>query len=79
MDLRESPCFPPIGNQGGIGSCTAWATTYYQYSFAVNKLNNVQNTSDRVLYSPAWTYNLRNAGNVNYGIGFTDAYNVLMA
>jgi hypothetical protein len=79
VDLSESPCFPPIGNQGGIGSCTAWATTYYQYSFAVNKLNNVQNTSDRVLYSPAWTYNLRNAGNVNYGIGFTDAYNVLMA
>jgi len=48
---------PPIGNQGGIGSCVAWATTYYQYSYAANKLNGINSTSSTA-YSPSWTYNL---------------------
>lgn len=62
VDLSESPCFPPIGNQGNHGSCVAWATTYYQYSYEVNKLNNVTNIADREVYSPYFVYNLTNDG-----------------
>lgn len=76
VDLSTSPCFPPIGNQGSIGSCTAWASTYYQYSYEVNKLNNVTSTADRVIYSPKWTYNNINSG-VDKGSSYTDAYTLL--
>ena len=76
VDLSTSPCFPPIGNQGSIGSCTAWASTYYQYSYEVNKLNNVTSTADRVIYSPKWTYNNINSG-VDNGSSYTNAYTLL--
>lgn len=76
VDLSTSPCFPPIASQGVIGSCTAWASTYYQYSYEVNMLNNVTSIADRVIYSPKWTYN-----NINYGedkgSSYTDAYRLL--
>lgn len=62
IDLSTSPCFPTIGDQGSLGSCTSFASTYYQYSYEVNKLNNVTSTEDRVIYSPKWTYNLVNGG-----------------
>ena len=76
VDLSKSPCFPPIGNQGSIGSCTAWASTYYQYSYEVNKLNNVTSTANRVIYSPKWTYNNINSG-VDKGSSYTNAYTLL--
>lgn len=76
VDLSTSPCFPPIGNQGSVGSCTAWASTYYQYSYEVNKLNNVTSTADRVIYSPKWTYNNINSG-VDSGSTYTNAYKLL--
>lgn len=73
---EDSKYFPPIGNQGGIGSCTAWATTYYQYTYAANKLNDIETTSSNA-YSPTWTYNFINSGG-NNGTTYTNAYNVLM-
>lgn len=76
VDLSTSPCFPPIASQGGIGSCTAWASTYYQYSYEVNKLNNVTSTADRVIYSPKWTYNNINHGE-DKGSSYTYAYRLL--
>lgn len=72
---EDSVYFPPIGSQGGIGSCTAWATTYYQYTYAANKLNDVATTSSNA-YSPSWTYNFINGGG-NNGTVYTDAYDVL--
>lgn len=76
VDLSTSPCFPPIGDQGGIGSCTSWASTYYQYSYEVNRLNNVTSAADRVVYSPKWTYNNINHGE-DKGSYYTDAYKLL--
>lgn len=32
VDLSESKYFPPIGNQGGLGSCATFSTAYYQLS-----------------------------------------------
>ncbi len=57
-DLSTSQYFPPIGNQGSQGSCVAWATGYYQFTFAKNKLLGITTTADNAA-SPAWIYNTR--------------------
>lgn len=61
VDLSETSYFPPIGNQQQMGSCVAWATTYYQFTYEANKLNNIVTTKENS-YSPAWTFNLWNGG-----------------
>ncbi len=76
VDLSTSPCFPDIGNQKNLGACAAFATTYYQYSYEVNKLNGVTSKDDRVIYSPKWTYNLINNGK-DEGSSSLTAYAVL--
>lgn len=76
VDLSTSPCFPPIGYQGNFGSCVAWATTYYQYSYEVNKLNNVTDIADQEIYSPYFVYNLNNGGR-DQGIHEYQAYKTL--
>ncbi len=65
--------FPQIGNQGEMGSCTAWATTYYQFTYEVNK--GVTTTPSNT-YSPTWTYNFINGGK-NSSTYLSDAYDVL--
>ncbi|MBP7343960.1 MAG: hypothetical protein KA982_04485 [Clostridia bacterium] len=76
VDLSSDPCFPPLGDQGNLGSCTAFATTYYQFSYEVNKLNNITSSANRVVYSPKWTYNWINNGQ-DGGSYVTDALLVL--
>ncbi|MDE6020330.1 MAG: hypothetical protein K2H01_04920 [Ruminococcus sp.] len=76
VDLSTSPYFPPIGNQQQVGSCVAWSTTYYQFTFAANKLNNITST-ESTAYSPRWVYNWLNGGNTGNGISFFNAYYVL--
>jgi C1A family cysteine protease len=86
IDLSTDLAFPCIGNQGnGINSCTAWATTYYQFTHQVNKLrgtaakkkvNNEYVNIDENIYSPTWTYNFINGGE-NVGTYNTHAYGVL--
>ncbi len=76
VDLSTSPCFPDIGDQGRLGSCSAFAATYYQYSYEVNKLNGVTSKNDRVIYSPKWTYNLVNNG-IDSGSHLMEIYTIL--
>ena len=33
VDLSESPFFPPIGNQGQVGSCVSFSIAYYMRTF----------------------------------------------
>ena len=61
VDNSQSPYFPPIGNQGNIGSCGPWAQVYYQFTYTVNKERNVETTYSNS-YSPKFTYNLINGG-----------------
>lgn len=75
VDNSTSAYFPSIGNQGNLNSCAGWATTYYQYTYEVNKLKGVATTNSNV-YSPAWTYNYINGGGNNPSY-LSDAYNVL--
>ena len=75
VDLSTSIYFPPIGNQGEMSSCTGWSTTYYQFTYEVNKFKGVA-TDNSNIYSPSWTYNYINGGN-NQNAFLSDAYNVL--
>ncbi len=74
---ENSVYFPPIGDQGYIGSCVAWATTYYQYTYTINKARGIPTTRENT-YSPMWTYNLCNYGKDN-GTSENKAYEVLKA
>lgn len=75
VDLSTSPYFPPIDTQGSLGSCTAWATTYYQFTYEMHKLNNISSTRSNS-YSPSWTWNYNNR-NSNQGISVNSAYSTL--
>lgn len=72
----DSKYFPPIGYQGNIGSCNSWASTYYQFTYAANKLNNITTTAQNA-YSPAWTHNFLNGGNPMSGSNCYQAYDIL--
>ena len=60
VDLGSSKYFPPIGNQGGLGSCATFSTTYYQLSYEMNrKLDRVATLENT--RSPQLVYNLMSA------------------
>ncbi len=77
VDLSRDKYFPKIGDQGSIGSCNAFASTYYHYTYEASKLNNIDVKNNPGLgYSPKWTYNYINMGQ-NIGSYPSDAYNLL--
>lgn len=75
VDLSTSVYFPPIGNQGPYNSCVAWASTYYQFTYEMNRLHNTSYASAGA-YSPSWTWNFLNESQ-NIGTWYGDAYKVL--
>lgn len=76
-DNSTSPYFPEIGYQGSVGACTAFATTYYQFTYEANRYLNVETTPQNTCH-PQWTYSLGNNGTgPSGGIGFGTAYSIL--
>jgi PKD repeat protein/C1A family cysteine protease len=77
IDNSAAQAFPPIRSQGGLGSCVAWATTYYQFTYETNLAlgRNAKAGDNTVIFSPKWTYNMINGG-ANNGAYFSDAYNL---
>lgn len=76
-DNSTSPYFPEIGDQGSVGACTAFATTYYQFTYEANRYLDVATTPENT-YHPQWTYSLGNRGNgPKGGIHFETAYSIL--
>lgn len=65
VDNSTLPYFPPICNQGSIGSCVGFATTYYMGTHMLGLARGI-NSSDpadmSTKLSPKWTYNLLNGG-----------------
>jgi hypothetical protein len=64
-DLSDDPCFPSVGDQGSVGSCSAWALAYYCYGFLEAKDNGWTDASEGAcghLISPSWAYNKVNGG-----------------
>lgn len=72
------PSFPPIGNQGGLGSCACWAVTYYQNTHEYGLLNGINNkvSTSAVIFSPKWSYNFLNFGK-NDGSFMVAAHNLV--
>ena len=77
VDLSKDMYFPPIGNQQG-GSCVAWSTTYYQFTYEAAKLNgwNAKEDFGKVA-SPKFVWNYVNEGE-NKGVSAENCYNILM-
>ncbi len=61
VDNSESPYFPVIGDQGGLGACVVFATVYYQFTYTMNKSRGVHTTEDNI-FSVKWAYNMVNSG-----------------
>ncbi len=64
VDNSESIAFPVIGDQGALGSCAAFSTTYYQFTYEQNLVRGRDASGGDldVTFSPKWTYNLINDG-----------------
>ncbi|MFX1311478.1 MAG: Ser-Thr-rich GPI-anchored membrane family protein [Promethearchaeota archaeon] len=58
-DISTEIYFPVVGDQGGQGSCTAWANAYYAYGYMEAKDYGWDASSGNTDYllSPAWVYN----------------------
>ncbi len=74
-DNSQSPYFPKIGSQGGIGACVAWAQSYYQFTYEMNKERGVVTTPENT-FSPKFTYNIANGGK-DKGSFTHDVYNIM--
>ena len=76
VDLSQSNCFPAIGNQGDIGSCASWATTYYQFGYQVATMNNWDAKHDLTkCFSPKFVFNIAKTDNSSSFLN--DNYSVL--
>lgn len=78
VDLSNSIYFPPIKNQGSIGSCAVFSAVYYQYTYEVNKLKGTSAQTESNQYSPRWPYyGLINDDDPAAGLKFSEVYNFL--
>lgn len=55
VDLSQKAAFPEIKDQQAVGSCAAFSTVYYQFTYEVNRMNNTTATIGNS-YSPDWAY-----------------------
>ncbi|MEE0264319.1 MAG: C1 family peptidase, partial [Acutalibacteraceae bacterium] len=76
VDNSKSIYFPTIGNQLQVNSCVAWAQTYYQFTYEMNKSQDIPTTAENT-FSPKWAYNLQSFG-MDFGAISDDVYNVMI-
>lgn len=72
VDNSTSEYFPEVRSQGSVGSCTAWAQTYYQFTYTMNKQLGRKTTLQNT-FSPKWTYCFA-AGGADYGSTASEIY-----
>jgi len=80
VDNSLLPSFPPVRNQGSIGSCASFSTTYYAASHMLGLargFNNKNDSDNSTKLSPKWTYPMVNGGQDN-GSWFTPTFDVLL-
>ncbi len=80
VDNSALPSFPPVRNQGSIGSCASFSTTYYTATHMVGLLRGFNNKDDgdnSTKFSPKWTYPMVNNGQ-NNGSWFAPTFDVLL-
>ena len=79
-DMSTNSWFPTVGNQGGQGSCAAWAATYYCYGAVEAKDNGwtgSKSGNSAQLLSPAWTYNRVTSRGLNGGSWMSENFEVI--
>jgi C1A family cysteine protease len=78
VDNSALPSFPPVRNQGEIGSCASFSTTYYvgTHMLGLARGWNNRNEDNSLKLSPKWTYAMVNDGEDN-GSWFTETIEVL--
>ena len=69
VDLTSE--MPPVGNQGGQGSCASWSIAYYHRTQLEYHERNWDLNDPHHQFSPAFVYNQVNGGGDN-GSGFGD-------
>jgi C1A family cysteine protease len=80
VDNSQLRFFPPIRNQGSLGSCASFASTYVQLSYmtAFQRNLDIRNPADNTnKYSPKWSYGMLNDGE-NNGTSLYENYILLL-
>ena len=67
VDNSTLSAFPGIGDQGTFGSCTSFASTYYNMTHVVNLITGRSGKDLNNVFSPKWTYNAVNNGDYTKG------------
>ncbi len=76
-DYEINLLFPEIKNQGYWGSCTSFATVYYQFSYEARKAYfNKYGVVPNLEFSPAYTYTHLNGGE-NKGTSIPGTYDFI--
>lgn len=80
VDNSLLPGFPPIRSQGGIGSCGAFAPTYYMMTHmtALARGWDVRNDGDADKFSPKFTFNFANRGDPQGGAFLASVVGVML-
>jgi hypothetical protein len=74
IDLSSTKYFPPIFDQGYIGSCDWFAVVYYQMTYLFNRAYD-RSADSGTTFSPKFGYNVLNNGGVYpYNIRVDDVY-----
>ena len=68
---------PPVGNQGGEGSCVAWGTTFAARSINWVKTHPASYSTSVNIFSPEYVYNQIKLGSCSAGSYVTSGLNLL--
>ncbi len=55
-DKDTAVYMPDVKNQGQDGTCAAFSSIYYQYSYEVNRRNKITSENDKITYSPHYAF-----------------------
>ncbi len=77
VDLGEG--MPPVGSQGGQGSCVGWTLGYYYKTFQEHSERGWDISSAEYQFSPSWIYNQRTTDECedDAGMSYYDGLRIL--
>lgn len=67
---------PPVGNQGSVNSCMAWAEDYYQRDWYASR-DGYAPSATLVSFAPMYTYSQVPGGSTNSPTYMNDHYNIM--
>jgi hypothetical protein len=71
--------FPPVGDQGNMGSCVGWATAYAARAYYAMQVEHLDNTDPANIPSPGWIFGIIHLGDdCDGGAYIPDAMNALI-